>query len=503
MAQKNLFKKNRTIFFSAVTIFALAVFLAGVFSVIPSRVSADNLCEGTNIGSCDSNIGQCQYPDNSSLICGSPTNCRNENLWWGPTYVCITICDCMMYQPGILVTDSYCGAVGMTGTYACQSSGPVSASCEVPVGEQTDVIGAMTAGDCPTDPSFPDDTGKTNSPPTITLNGSSFMTVPTDQPFSDPWATASDAEDGNLTSRIFISSGFVDVNTVASYTLTYTVTDLNGASASVSRTVVPDPSLNSQTSSIGVSLSASPTSITAPNSSILSWTTTGTPDSCSASGDWSGSKSVSGGTETKSFTTAGTYNYTLTCHKSGLSDATSNASVTVSGQQPTVQLSANPTTGTSPLNSTITWSSTNATSCVKQGGWSGSAATSGSQAVVVASQTAYFMTCSNAYGSDTKSVTITPTSGSGGGGKCSITVNNTYGGTVASNDGKISCGASCSQSYTCGTPVVLSATPASSRWKFIGWTGDCSGTGTCTLNVGANYTTSAIFVPNPFNYKEF
>lgn len=78
---------------------------------------------------------------------------------------------------------------------------------------------------------------------------------------------------------------------------------------------------------------------------------------------------------------------------------------------PTVTLAANPTSVTSGGSSTLTWSSTNSTSCTASGGWSGSKATSGSQTLTNLTTTAtYTLTCTGAGGSAARSATITVTS---------------------------------------------------------------------------------------------
>ena len=55
---------------------------------------------------------------------------------------------------------------------------------------------------------------------------------------------------------------------------------------------------------------------------------------------------------------------------------------------------------------TLTWSSTNATSCTASGSWSGALATSGSKDVVVAQNSTYTLACSGAGGSATASVVV-------------------------------------------------------------------------------------------------
>jgi hypothetical protein len=50
----------------------------------------------------------------------------------------------------------------------------------------------------------------------------------------------------------------------------------------------------------------------------------------------------------------------------------------------------------------------------------------------------------------------------------------------------------CSEVYTSGTSVTLTAVPAQGS-NFIGWSGVCSGTGTCTVAVTANTSVTATF----------
>ena len=102
---------------------------------------------------------------------------------------------------------------------------------------------------------------------------------------------------------------------------------------------------------------------------------------------------------------------------------------------------------------------------------------------------------------------------SGGGGYCNKTTENHYvwpvragqiglvisksgtgSGTVTSNLAGINCGSTCSASYDSGTPVILTATPASGS-TFAGWSGSgCSGTGTCTITMDVAKTVTATFI---------
>jgi hypothetical protein len=95
---------------------------------------------------------------------------------------------------------------------------------------------------------------------------------------------------------------------------------------------------------------------------------------------------------------------------------------------PTVTLAADPTSVTSGNSSTLTWSSTNATSCTATGGWTSSTATSGTASTgSLTATTTYTMTCSDANGdiSAPSSVTVTVAAGA-----TVVTATFTYDGTA-------------------------------------------------------------------------
>ena len=72
----------------------------------------------------------------------------------------------------------------------------------------------------------------------------------------------------------------------------------------------------------------------------------------------------------------------------------------------------------------------------------------------------------------------------------SVTKSGAGGGTVTG--GGITCGATCSQAVPFGTPIALTATPAAGS-SFAGWSGACSGTGTCAVTVDAATSVTATF----------
>jgi hypothetical protein len=66
-------------------------------------------------------------------------------------------------------------------------------------------------------------------------------------------------------------------------------------------------------------------------------------------------------------------------------------------------------------------------------------------------------------------------------------------GSVTSSPAGIDCGSTCSATYNSGTAVTLTAHPGLGSF-FVGWSGGgCSGTGTCTVPMGANKSVTAQF----------
>jgi uncharacterized delta-60 repeat protein len=73
-----------------------------------------------------------------------------------------------------------------------------------------------------------------------------------------------------------------------------------------------------------------------------------------------------------------------------------------------------------------------------------------------------------------------------------LTLRKVGSGTVSSSPAGISCGSTCAHVFTHGTAVTLTAV-ASARSRFAGWSGACSGTGTCTLTMSAARSVTATF----------
>ncbi len=167
-----------------------------------------------------------------------------------------------------------------------------------------------------------------------------------------------------------------------------------------------------------VSLSVAPTSITTGSSAKLTWSATNSPTSCTASGDWSGSKAASGNESTGTLNTAKAYLYSLTCTNAGGTGFVNNVRLNVNlPPAPTVTLSASPISVKTGSSSSLSWTTGNSpSSCTASGDWSGSKSTSGGTQSTGTLSTvktySYTLTCSNAGGSNSATTSVSVSSGS-------------------------------------------------------------------------------------------
>jgi uncharacterized repeat protein (TIGR02543 family) len=97
------------------------------------------------------------------------------------------------------------------------------------------------------------------------------------------------------------------------------------------------------------------------------------------------------------------------------------------------------------------------------------------------------------------SATLTFTTSGGGGppARKTLTVAKSGAGTgtVTSTPAGIDCGATCTLDFDHGTVVTLTPTAATGS-TFVGWSGDCSGSGGCTLTMDQNHSATATFQAN-------
>ncbi len=161
----------------------------------------------------------------------------------------------------------------------------------------------------------------------------------------------------------YISGGQVTPVITTTQTFTITCTGPGGsksASVTVNPYVTPTPAPT-------VTLTASPSSITAGQSSTLSWTSTNA-SSCYTQTPEQDSIIYGGTSGSRIVTPPQSYQYLVGCYGSSGQVAYGNVTVTVNPvvaptPAPTLTLYANPTSITAGQSTTLTWSSTNATSC--------------------------------------------------------------------------------------------------------------------------------------------
>ena len=253
-------------------------------------------------------------------------------------------------------------------------------------------------------------------------------------------------------------SNYIQTNTENGYTLTVTKT------GSGSGTV---------TSNVG-GINCGTTCSTVVNANPVQIVTlTATPATGSSFTSWTGCNSTSGATCTvemngvKSVTATfggASQNATLTVARSGTGTGTVTGAGISCGSSCSTTVPAGTVvtlTATAGANSTFS-------------GWTGCSSTTNVCAVAAANQTV------------TASFTGTGTT------NYTLTVGTTGTGSGTVSGGSINCGATCSQQSPSGTTVTLTATPAANS-TFSGWSGACTGTGSCVVTLTADRSVTASF----------
>jgi hypothetical protein len=182
-----------------------------------------------------------------------------------------------------------------------------------------------------------------------------------------------------------------------------------GGGASSAPTTTPNPVI--------VSIGASPTALTVGQTTTLTWSSSNatgcqaTTAPLQATDAWSGTVALSG-TQLVTPPASGTFIYTLTCN--GVASSTSVVVVAAPAPtpMPTVSLSFAPASVQAGQRATLTWSTTDATSCAASsdppGIWAGNQGISGSVDVTqaVAGTYTYTLSCTGLGGSANASVTL-------------------------------------------------------------------------------------------------
>lgn len=83
-----------------------------------------------------------------------------------------------------------------------------------------------------------------------------------------------------------------------------------------------------------------------------------------------------------------------------------------------------------------------------------------------------------------------------------LTVTTAKGGKITSQPAGINCGSTCTGNFAINSSVKLVPVPDSIYWKFTGWTGACTGTGACNVNMNADKAVGATFGPRIIKQSE-
>ena len=175
---------------------------------------------------------------------------------------------------------------------------------------------------------------------------------------------------------------------------------------STASTPTPTPTPTPTQTAPTLSIVISQTSVASGQSAALTWNASNAT-SCTASGGWSGAKSVSG---TETVVPTASVTYTLACTGAGGSISKSVSVTVTQPVAPTLTLSLGTTTIVKGQSSTVTWTTTDATSCTASGGWTGTKTINGTESMTPTASVTYTLACTGAGGSISKSVAISVTS---------------------------------------------------------------------------------------------
>lgn len=153
-----------------------------------------------------------------------------------------------------------------------------------------------------------------------------------------------------------------------------------------------------------ITLSANPMTTGVGVPTTLTWSTTNA-QSCTASGEWSGTR-PSAGSQVVTPGSLGNHTYTLSCSNPG---ALAQASVTVAAALPIATLSAFPKNVVLGKTITLRWQGQYAASCIASGDWSGSLPAVGFETLSLSNQGSanFHLVCSNSAASASADASVT------------------------------------------------------------------------------------------------
>ena len=227
-------------------------------------------------------------------------------------------------------------------------------------------------------------------------------------------------------------------------------------------------------SPVGISCGATCTA-TFPANSVV--TLTAVPAAGSTFAGWSGACTGSGACQvTMSAAQSVTATFTLNTVRHALTvTRAGNGGGAVTSSPAGINCGAT-CSATFPANSVVTLTAVPATGSTFAG-WTGACSGSGSCQVTMSAAQSVTAT----FTLSTVRHTLTVTRAGNGGG------------TVTSSPAGINCGTTCTASYPVNTSVTLTAVPAAGS-TFAGWTGACSGSGSCQVTMSAARSVGANFV---------
>lgn len=331
------------------------------------------------------------------------------------------------------------GSDGWAGPQAASSSGtsigPASIAgtytynlvCSGPGGTSAPTSASLVVTPAPAPAAV---TSLTANPQTVSAGGNTTIAWQTSGATSctasggfsgDGWASANQA-----TSNSGQSVG--PLTTAGTYTYTLNCTGPGGSSGNVSTTVTVNSggTIPTPPASVGT-FNATPTSISAGQSTALAWTTTNAT-SCTASGGasgdgWSGSSigTSSVATSVGPILLPGSYVYVLNCNGPGGPSGPNAATVTVNAVTPAATVTsftATPNNIQAGQSIVLSWSSNDATACTGSGGsgsdgWSGSTQPTSSSGLTIGPLNTpttlnYGLTCTGPGGASSSSnITVT------------------------------------------------------------------------------------------------